>query len=138
MQDIRRIVRNDTRVINKLHRRVFLDKISTEDAKIYLSFYLEAANRDAFMAIKQDLLVSFVDCVERHGAKLATPRTVVGNVIESWGYDRILYPWGGAAMISRGCLLHSAAPCIAAWAVRCRIKLLLGSSALPPTQHAVG
>lgn len=77
VQDIRRIVRNDTRVINKLHRRVFLDKISPDDAKIYMSFYLEAANRDAFMAIKQDLLVSFVDCVERNGAKLATPRTVV-------------------------------------------------------------
>lgn len=28
VQDIRRIVRNDTRVINKLHRRVFLDKIT--------------------------------------------------------------------------------------------------------------
>lgn len=45
VQDIRRIVRNDTRVINKLHRRVFLDKITREDAKIYMSFYLEAANR---------------------------------------------------------------------------------------------
>jgi len=77
VQDIRRIVRNDTRVINKLHRRVFLDKITPDDARIYLSFYLEGANRDAFMAIKQDLLVSFVDCVERNGAKLATPRTVV-------------------------------------------------------------
>lgn len=37
--------------------------------------------RDAFMAIKQDLLVSFVDCVERNGAKLATPRTVVGPCV---------------------------------------------------------
>eukprot|EP00195_Chlamydomonas_chlamydogama_P016583 CAMPEP_0202913296 /NCGR_PEP_ID=MMETSP1392-20130828/60112_1 /ASSEMBLY_ACC=CAM_ASM_000868 /TAXON_ID=225041 /ORGANISM="Chlamydomonas chlamydogama, Strain SAG 11-48b" /LENGTH=714 /DNA_ID=CAMNT_0049604509 /DNA_START=272 /DNA_END=2416 /DNA_ORIENTATION=- len=77
VNDIRRIVRNDTRIINKLHRRIFLDKITHEDCKIYLSFYLEAANRDAFMAIKQDLLLSFVDCVERNEAKLATPRTVV-------------------------------------------------------------
>ncbi|KAL6751057.1 Mechanosensitive ion channel-domain-containing protein [Haematococcus lacustris] len=77
VQDMRRIVRNDTRVINKLHRRIFLDKITTEDIKIYMSFYLEAANRDAFMAIKQDLLVSFVDCVEKHQAKLATPRTIL-------------------------------------------------------------
>lgn len=53
VQDIRRIVRNDSRIINKLHRRVFLDKISLDDVKIYLSFYCEASNRDAFMAIKQ-------------------------------------------------------------------------------------
>jgi hypothetical protein len=54
IQDIRRIVRNDTRVLNKLHRRVFLDRLApTGDAQLYLSFYLEAANRDAFAAIKQ-------------------------------------------------------------------------------------
>lgn len=53
LQDIRRIVRNDSRIINKLHRRVFLDKISLDDVKIYVSFYCEASNRDAFMAIKQ-------------------------------------------------------------------------------------
>jgi hypothetical protein len=29
------------------------------------------------MAVKQDLLLAFVDCVERNGAKLALPRTVV-------------------------------------------------------------
>jgi hypothetical protein len=53
LQDIRRIVRNDSRIINKLHRRVFMDKISLDDVKIYVSFYCEASNRDAFMAIKQ-------------------------------------------------------------------------------------
>ena len=77
IQDIRRIVRNDARIINKLHRRVFLDKLTERDVQIYLSFYVEASNRDAFMAVKQDLLLAFVDCVERNGAKLATPRTVV-------------------------------------------------------------
>ncbi len=41
---------------------------------IYVSFYVEAANRDAFMAIKQDLLLAFVDCVERNNARLARNR----------------------------------------------------------------
>lgn len=77
IQDIRRIVRSDARIINKLHRRVFLDKITNEDCKIYMSFYVEASNRDAFMAVKQDLLLAFVDCVERNGAKLAVPRRIV-------------------------------------------------------------
>lgn len=52
-QDIRRIVRNDARIMNKLHRRVFLDKIGLEDVKVYISFYVEASNRDNFMAVKQ-------------------------------------------------------------------------------------
>jgi hypothetical protein len=31
------------------------------------------------MAVKQDLLLAFVDCVERNGAKLAQPRRVVSG-----------------------------------------------------------
>ena len=50
-------------------------QVTPTHAAVYLSFYLEASNRDQFMGIKQDLLLAFVDCVERNGAKLATPRT---------------------------------------------------------------
>ena len=71
VSDIRKILRQDNRIIQKLHRRVFLDKVTREDASIYISFYVEAANRDAFMAVKQDLLLAFIDCVERNGARLA-------------------------------------------------------------------
>ncbi|PSC71042.1 small conductance mechanosensitive ion channel family isoform B [Micractinium conductrix] len=74
ISDIRKILRQDPRVIQKLHRRVFLDKLTRDECTIYLSFYVEAANRDAFMAVKQDLLLAFVDCVERNGAKLARQR----------------------------------------------------------------
>ena len=72
--DVRKILRQDSRIIQKLHRRVFLDKITRDDLSIYISFYVEAANRDAFMAIKQDLYLAFVDCVERNGACLARNR----------------------------------------------------------------
>lgn len=71
VSDIRKILRQDARIIQKLHRRVFLDKVTREDASVYISFYVEAANRDAFMAVKQDLLLAFIDCVERNGARLA-------------------------------------------------------------------
>ena len=40
----------DPRVLQKLHRRVFLDKLTRDEATLYISFYVEAANRDAFMA----------------------------------------------------------------------------------------
>lgn len=44
---------------------------------LYVSFYVEAVNRDAFMAVKQDLLLAFIDCVDRNGAKLAKQRLEV-------------------------------------------------------------
>jgi uncharacterized membrane protein YgcG len=46
---------------------------------IYISAYVEAANRDAFMAVKQDLLLAFIDCCNRNGAKLARKRTQVSH-----------------------------------------------------------
>ncbi|KAL6767682.1 hypothetical protein ACKKBF_B36230 [Auxenochlorella protothecoides x Auxenochlorella symbiontica] len=74
VNDMRKILRQDTRVIQRLHRRVFLDKITRDQATIYTSFYVEALNRDSFMAIKQDLLLAFRDCVERNGATMALNR----------------------------------------------------------------
>ena len=44
---------------------------------IYISAYVEAANRDAYMAVKQDLLLAFVDCCNRNGARLSRKRTQV-------------------------------------------------------------
>ena len=72
--DMRKIIRQDSRIIQKLHRRVFLDKVNRDQVSIYISCYVEAANRDAFMAVKQDLLLGLIDCVERNGAKLARNR----------------------------------------------------------------
>lgn len=75
--DMRKIIRQDPRIIQKLHRRVFLDEITRDQVSIYISCYVEAPNRDAFMAVKQDLLLAFIDCVERNGARLARNRLQV-------------------------------------------------------------
>ena len=72
--DMRKVLRADGRIIQKLHRRVFLESVDRDQATVYISFYVEAANRDAFMAIKQDLLLAFVDCVSKNGAALARSR----------------------------------------------------------------
>ena len=82
--DMRKIIRQDTRIIQKLHRRVFLDKVNREQVSIYISCYVEAPNRDAFMSVKQDLLLALIDCVERNGARLARNRLQVGR------YDDVL------------------------------------------------
>ena len=47
---------------------------------VYVSCYVEAQNRDAFMAVKQDLLLAFVDCVERNRAELARVRVAVRHL----------------------------------------------------------
>lgn len=75
--DMRKIIRQDPRIIQKLHRRVFLDKITRDQVSIYISCYVDSPNRDAFMAVKQDLLLAFTDCVERNGARLARNRLQV-------------------------------------------------------------
>ncbi len=80
---MRKIIRQDPRIIQKLHRRVFLDKITRDQVSIYISCYVEAPNRDAFMAVKQDLLLAFTDCVERNGARLARNRLQVSPTYSS-------------------------------------------------------
>ena len=75
--DMRKVLRADPRIIHKLHRRVFLERVDKDQSTVYVSFYVEAANRDQFMAIKQDLLLAFLDCVEQNGAALARNRLVV-------------------------------------------------------------
>jgi len=39
--DMRKLIRQDQRIIQRLHRRVFLDKITKENITIYISFYVE-------------------------------------------------------------------------------------------------
>lgn len=61
----------------QLSRRLTAGSMSAQ-VTVYVSCYVEAQNRDAFMAVKQDLLLAFVDCVERNRAELARVRVSVG------------------------------------------------------------
>ena len=54
---------------------------------VYISCYVEAQNRDAFMAVRQDLMLAFVDCVHRNRAELARTRLGVSLLCparEAW------------------------------------------------------
>ena len=96
--DMRKIIRQDPRIIQKLHRRVFLDKITRDQVSIYISCYVEAPNRDAFMAVKQDLLLAFTDCVERNGARLARNRLQVSPTYSSC--HLMVMDWQHACLLS--------------------------------------
>lgn len=88
--DIRRIIRQDSRVINKLHKRAFLDAIDREFINIYISFYIEAPNRDAFMGYRQQFLMDFVDCIARNGAQIAEKKLFVEFASDMNPDERVL------------------------------------------------
>lgn len=74
--DIRRILRQDERVLQRLYRRVFLGDISEEHVTIYIAFYMEMPNRDAYLAARQQMTFTFIDCIERNGAQLAEKKLI--------------------------------------------------------------
>jgi hypothetical protein len=85
----------DQRVLPKLHRRVFMSSVGRDELSIYISFYIEAANRDAFMETKQDIFLKFAQACKRHGAKLANNRRQVSL---SWGSVQVFT--GFVALVS--------------------------------------
>lgn len=95
--DMRKFIRQDQRIIQRLHRRVFLDKVTRDQITIYISFYVEAANRDAFMSVKQELLLAFVECIDRNGAYLARNRLQVWLTCKS---DILQYVFCSAKIFS--------------------------------------
>ena len=65
---------------------------------VYISCYVEAQNRDAFMAVRQDLMLAFVDCVHRNRAELARTRL---------GVSPLCLAHGLCAVRVHGCLSHA-------------------------------
>ena len=72
MRDMRAVLKSDERVLKTLHRRVFLNRIMPDGYEIIISCYVEAANRDQFMAVKEDLLQMLVLILNRNGMRLAS------------------------------------------------------------------
>ncbi|GMH39985.1 hypothetical protein BSKO_07889 [Bryopsis sp. KO-2023] len=77
VSDMRRVIRQDERVMQKLYRRVFLHKITREYVSIFIAFYLDMTNRDAFLAARQQMYLAFLDCIHRNGAKVAEKKLLV-------------------------------------------------------------
>jgi small-conductance mechanosensitive channel len=72
MRDMRAVLKSEDRVLKTLHRRVFLHRIAQDGYEIIISCYVEAANRDQFMAVKEDLLQMLVLILSRNGLRLAS------------------------------------------------------------------
>ena len=71
LANFRSVVKSDPRVVRSMHRRVFLDSISTEGLHIKISFFVEAVNKDQFFAIQMDLLQAFLETCRKNDVRVA-------------------------------------------------------------------
>ncbi len=52
LKDYRSWLKSDSRVLGKLPRRIFITDIAPDGISCYISFYVEAVNKDMFMSIQ--------------------------------------------------------------------------------------
>ena len=71
MSNFRSVVKNDPRVVRSLHRRVYLESVSTEGLHVKISFFVEAVNKDQFFAIQGDLLNAFLETCRKNDVRVA-------------------------------------------------------------------
>ena len=71
MSNFRSVVKSDPRVVRNLHRRVFLDQVSTEGLHVKISFFVEAVNKDQFFAIQSDMLQVFLETFRKNDVRVA-------------------------------------------------------------------
>ena len=71
LANFRSVVKSDPRVVRSMHRRVFLDSVSTEGLHVKISFFVEAVNKDQFFAIQADLLQAFLKTCRRNDVRVA-------------------------------------------------------------------
>mmetsp|Transcript_22352 Transcript_22352/g.31086 ORF Transcript_22352/g.31086 Transcript_22352/m.31086 type:complete len:201 (-) Transcript_22352:163-765(-) len=75
VEGIRSVVRKDERVLRRLHWRVVLHQIHPDGhLVIEISFIVEAINIDQYVAIKEDLLLQFMQVILHSGGRLARPQ----------------------------------------------------------------
>ena len=71
LANFRSVVKSDPRVVRSMHRRVFLDSVSTEGLHVKISFFVEAVNKDQFFAIQMDLLQAFLTTCRKNDVRVA-------------------------------------------------------------------
>ena len=79
VKDFRAYLRNSDVVIQSgpnMHRRCFIYDIKPEAVLVYVSCYIAAANRDAFLNSKEQLLLAFVRCMQNRDVRFASPPKV--------------------------------------------------------------
>jgi len=79
VSELRTAIQSDPRVLAKLHRRVFVNSIGGDRVSVHISFYLQAPTEDAARAMREDLMLSFLDIVRANGGdeQIARPRVSV-------------------------------------------------------------
>ena len=73
IKDLRSVIKADERVLKNLHRRVFLNRLTPDGFELIVSFYIEAVNRDQYLAVREDMYLTMLQIFTRYGIQLATP-----------------------------------------------------------------
>ena len=82
LANFRSVVKSDPRVVRSMHRRVFLDSVSTEGLHVKISFFVEAVNKDQFFAIQMDLLQAFLETCRKNDVRVAPQIRAVMSIKE--------------------------------------------------------
>ncbi|CAG9461125.1 unnamed protein product [Pedinophyceae sp. YPF-701] len=101
VNEIRQCIRQDARVIQRLHRRAFVNGFYPDRIEVYVSFYIDAINQDSYMAVRQDLMLRFVRTAEECGGRLAYQQLAV-DVGTQAGVTAAPSMLGGAQVLAQG------------------------------------
>ncbi|GAB2232413.1 hypothetical protein Droror1_Dr00011445 [Drosera rotundifolia] len=74
--DMRKVLAKNPQVEQKkLHRRVFLDNVETENQAllILISCFVKTSHFQEYLCVKEEILLDLLRVISHHGARLATP-----------------------------------------------------------------
>lgn len=92
--DMRKVLAKNPQVEQqKLHRRVFLDNVSTENQAllILVSCFVKTSHFEEYLCVKEAILLDLLRVIRHHRARLATPIRTVQKVYSDADMENIPY-----------------------------------------------
>ncbi|KAM7261743.1 hypothetical protein ACFE04_020820 [Oxalis oulophora] len=88
--DMRKILAKNPQVEQqRLHRRVFLDKVDPENQalSILVSCFVKTSHHEEYLRVKEVILLDLLKVISHHGARLATPIRTVQKTYSDAEFD---------------------------------------------------
>ncbi|KAG8383610.1 hypothetical protein BUALT_Bualt04G0031800 [Buddleja alternifolia] len=101
--DMRKVLAKNPQVEQqKLHRRVFLDNINSENQAlmILVSCFVKTSHFEEYLCVKEAILLDLLRVIRHHRARLATPIRTVQKIFSDADLDNI--PFSSDSIFNRG------------------------------------
>ncbi|XP_050204331.1 mechanosensitive ion channel protein 2, chloroplastic isoform X2 [Mercurialis annua] len=103
--DMRKVLAKNSQVEQqRLHRRVFLEKINPENQAltILISCFVKTSHHEEYLCVKEAILLDLLRVISHHRARLATPIRTVQKIysdadLENVPFAETIFHHGGAA-----------------------------------------